>query len=100
MKKIISLIALITCVHTFSQKHFHKKELVSIDNISIFYDQKRLFVNVKNNKPLQFKILKNNKIILSGSNGMGEESFPVMIGRYKLILFCGNGDTKTKHFRI
>lgn len=100
MKRIILILALIIFKSAFSQNNNPKRELISMDDISIAYRSPRLLIEIKTTKPLQFKIIKNNKIILSGSNGMGEESFSVMRGnRYKLILFCG-GDIKTKYFRI
>jgi hypothetical protein len=100
MKKLILIFALITYLQAYSQKDFHRKQVLSVEGISISYVNPRLYIDVKTTKPLQFQIWNGYKLVLNATNGMGEESFPVMIGRYKLILLEENGKSKTKCFRI
>lgn len=96
---MILILVLMSSIHMFSQKYYPKRKILTIEDISISYVKPRLFINVKTTK-LHFQLWNNENMVLNATNGMGEESFPVMSGRYKLILFCRNGDIKTQYFRI
>ena len=101
MKNIILIFTLAICALGHSQQGAQKKEIISIDALSILYENQRLYIDQKNNKPIHFQIWKNNELILN-SNGSAEgiESFPVSKGKYKFIIFNGQGKPKTKNFHI
>jgi len=84
-----------------SQKYYSKRELISIKEISIAYISPRLYINVKTTKPLHFQLWNNEKLVLHGvGRAKGEESFPVIRGEFKFILYDEKGKSKIKIFQI
>lgn len=101
MKNIILISALTMFLFGHSLQDYQKKEIVSIDAISIIYDNQKLYIDIKNNNPIHFQIWKNNELILNAKgNTGGIESFPVSKGNYKLMIFNEQGKPKTKFFHI
>jgi hypothetical protein len=101
MKRIILIFILVTFTRSYSQKNIPKRDILSMDDISIVYASPRLMINVKTNKSGHFQIWKGNEMVLNASGiANGEELFPVSKGKYKFILFYEDGKSKTKYFRI
>ena len=101
MKNIIVIFSLTINVLVYSQQNFHSKEIVSTDAISITYDNQRLYIVQKTNKPIHFQIWKDKNLILnSEGSAKGIENFPVSKGKYKLIIFNEKGKAKTNVFHI
>lgn len=101
MKNIILIFALTISVLGYSQQDIQKKEVVSTDAISIMYDNQKLYIYQRNNKPIHFQIWKNNELILnSEGSAEGIESFPATKGKYKIFIFNGKGKARTKIFHI
>lgn len=101
MKNLILIFALTISALGYSQHNFQKKKIVSTDAISITYDNQRLYISQKNNKPLHFQIWKNNELILNAvGSAEGKESFPASKEKYKLIIFDGKGKARTKIFHL
>lgn len=99
MKNIILILAI--CAFGYPQKEHQKKEIVSIDAMSITYDNKKLYIDVKNKNLVHFQIWKNKDLILNAKgNSSGTESFPASKGKYKIIVFTQQGQTKTRIFYL
>lgn len=67
-----------------SQLAYHKKQLVELDEVSIYYGEKTVCSNVS------FRIEQGDRIALSGSNGSGKSSI--------LKLICGENMNYTGSF--
>lgn len=101
MKNIILFFTLTICLLGYSQNYYQKKEILSIDAISMIYDNQKLYINLKNTNPIHFQIWKNNEMILNAKGrAKGKESFPISKGKYRLIIFPERGKSKTKTFQI
>jgi hypothetical protein len=101
LKRIILILALITCVQAYSRTDFQKKEVLSIDHISISCDNQRLFLDVITSKPVHFELWNGDKLVLHAEgSAKGQEFFPIMRGKFKFILFDKAGKSKTRYFRI
>lgn len=101
MKKIILIIALITFQQGYSQKDFHKMEVLVVEGVSISHNDQRLEIDVKTTKPVHFQIWNGNKFVLNAKgSAKGQEFFPIMRGKFKFILFDKAGKSITKYFRI
>jgi hypothetical protein len=101
MKIIILFFALTVCILGYSQKYCPKKEVLSIDAISITYAKQKLYIDLKNSDPIHFQIWKKNDMILDAKgSAKGKESFSILKGKYKLIIFNEHGKPKTKIFPI
>lgn len=101
MKNIILFLALIICKLGYSQNYYQKKEILTLNAISFIIDDQRLYIDIKNTKPIHFQIWKKNEMILNATGrAKGKESFPISKGKYKLIIFNDQGKAKTKFFHI
>lgn len=101
MKNIILIFALTISILGYSQQGSQKKEIVSIDAISILYDNQRLYLDQRNNKPIHFQIWRNNELILkSKGSAKGIESFSASKGEYTLIIYDRKGKARTKIFHL
>ncbi|WP_010268020.1 Lsa family ABC-F type ribosomal protection protein [Paenibacillus senegalensis] len=69
-----------------TQLAYHKKQLVELDNVSIFYEDKKVCEDVR------FIIEQGERIALTGKNGSGKSSI--------LKLICGEDIAHTGNLRI
>lgn len=101
MKNIILIFTLTISILVHSRQGSQKKEILSIDAISIIYDNQKLYIDLKNTNPIHFQIWKKNDMILDAKgSAKGKECFPISKGKYRLIIFNDRGKAKTITFHI
>nr|WP_315195357.1 hypothetical protein [uncultured Flavobacterium sp.] len=101
MKTIILFLITKTSFTGYSQNENTKKEIISTEALTIIYANEKLYIEIKKSTPIHFQIWENKVMILnSDGSAKGSENFPVLKGKYKLVIFDEEGKSKTKNFHI